>query len=232
MLSPWFRKLFFPHRSSLPGRTPARPAKRATTTRRRPTLECLEDRTVLSNTTWTGLGLNNNWSNPANWSGGVPGAGDTAIFSSHPGGSSTAVVDAAFSVVLSIDANWGGTIQVNQPVTTTGSGQWASGTMIVADGVSWSNTGTLTLNGTADRTLFGTLTNAGTMIQTAPSGSANRLLFGAPFVSGVLNNSGLYDLQENGTSALNNSGTFQKSQGTGSSDNGTVPFSNTGTVIA
>jgi hypothetical protein len=209
----------------------------------RPWLEGLEDRALPSNTTWTGLGPNNNWSTAANWSSGVPGTGDTAIFTSHPGGSSTAVVDAAFSVFLSMDGNWGGTIQVNNPLTTTGSGQWVSGTINVADGVSWTNSGTLNITGTNDLFLSGTLNNSGTVTQAAPS-SFNRLNFTN---NAVLNNTGLYDIQENGEAmrlfggstlarAFNNANTgiLRKSgpATVGTATLGSVPFNNaaTGTV--
>src|SRR5579883_1544427 len=45
---------------------------------RHPRLEPLEARVVLS--TWTGGGTNGNWSNGANWSGGVPTNGSSLVF--------------------------------------------------------------------------------------------------------------------------------------------------------
>src|SRR5262249_9408808 len=46
-----------------------------------PQIESLEDRMLLATDTWTGLGGNANWSNPANWSSGVaPSPGDDLIF--------------------------------------------------------------------------------------------------------------------------------------------------------
>jgi hypothetical protein len=92
----------------------------------------------------------------------------------------------------------------------------------------------LTLNGASDLGLVGTLNNAGTLTQTTPGASFNRLNF---FDGAVLNNTGLYDIQENGQTmrlfggsgqAFNNSGTFQKSgpATAGTSDLGNVPFNN------
>src|SRR5687768_1370620 len=42
-------------------------------------LERLEDRWAPAVRTWTGGGLNDLWSNPANWDGGVPAGGDDAV---------------------------------------------------------------------------------------------------------------------------------------------------------
>jgi hypothetical protein len=46
----------------------------------RPRIEALEERAVPSTDTWTGLGGNPNWSNPANWDNGVPNPGDDLQF--------------------------------------------------------------------------------------------------------------------------------------------------------
>src|SRR5437868_14042401 len=48
----------------------------------RPQLETLEERLLLANDDWTGLGANPFWSNPANWDNGVPNPGDDLVFSS------------------------------------------------------------------------------------------------------------------------------------------------------
>src|SRR5947209_14261727 len=62
-----------------------------------PLLEPLEDRLVPSNKIWTGLN-DGNWSNPANWIGGVPGAADIAVFDTAQGGTNAyAVIDPAFT---------------------------------------------------------------------------------------------------------------------------------------
>ena len=101
----------------------------------------------------------------------------------------------------------------------------------------------MTLSGTGNLFLSGTLNNAGTITQVAPS-SFNELFFNVG-TGAVLNNSGLYDIQENGTAlqtsggfdsqAFNNlaGGTLQKSgpATAGTATNGGVHFSNLGTVI-
>ena len=93
------------------------------------TLESLETRAVPS-TTWTGTSSNphtDNWSDSRNWTNGVPGANNPAIFTSTSG-SHTAVVDQAFTVLsVSVDGNWGGTISVDHPLSITGGLSLASG---------------------------------------------------------------------------------------------------------
>jgi hypothetical protein len=119
--------------------------------------------------------------------------------------------------------------------------QWTGGTINASAGTltNKASTGFITLNGTGTEFLSGTLANAGTITQTTP-GSGNNIL---AFNSGaVLNNSGLYDVQQNSTALQTNggsgwsfnnlaAGTFQKSAGTGTTNNGALPFNNVGTVI-
>jgi hypothetical protein len=217
-----FRNLFRSRRSlNKPGRPVRRPYQ--------PCIEIFEDRLVPS-TTWTGLSpLNHNWSNADNWNNGVPGAGDTAIFTTHSG-SSTAVVDAAFSVVLDIEAHWGGNIQIDNPLTTTGSSKWASGTMTLGAG-GWTNSGTLLLAGAIPKTLDGQnlanpLTNTGMVTWT----DGSNLQTGN---AAAINNNGTWDMQNNqaitpnfgAMSTFTNSGTLRKLAGlTASSIN--ITFNN------
>ncbi|HEV3342661.1 MAG TPA: hypothetical protein VG125_19975, partial [Pirellulales bacterium] len=120
-----------------------------------------------------------------------------------------------------------------------GAFDWTGGTINASFGtLTNASTGFMTLSGTGNLFLVGTLDNAGTITQVAAS-SANTLFFDS---GAALNNSGLYDVQENGTAlntnggagwAFNNlaGGTLRKS---GPATSGTatvaVPFSNAGTV--
>src|SRR5262249_37608682 len=108
-----------------------------------PRLEFLEDRTLLSTTKWTGLGTDTNWSTPRNWSNGVPGPGDAALFDSSAGSHLSATVDAGFAwAVDTLNLTWSGTLTVASPLS-------------VGHDLTLSN-GTLT--GNSDVTVNGTLT--------------------------------------------------------------------------
>ena len=111
--------------------------------------------------------------------------------------------------------------------------QWSSGTINAAGGLTNAASSTLTLSGTNDIYLIGTLNNAGVINQVAAS-SYNELYFDGA----VLNNSGLYNVEENGTAlqldgsvsgAVNNSGTFEKTGPStiGKATLGSVSFNNT-----
>jgi len=142
---------------SLPRRLtsgPRRATRRRALADRLPWIEPLEGRLLLAVDVWTGLDAppviggggghsNNNWSDPLNWSNGVPGPNDTAEFSGSAFSSYGSNVDTAFTVgavgALVIDSSWGtsgGAISVNAPLTLNGlndgnSGQWSSGSKIL-----------------------------------------------------------------------------------------------------
>ncbi len=159
------------------GRRRSRPARRLRFARYHLILEYLESRSLPSTITWTGA-ASTLWSNSLNWNPHtVPGAADTAVFTSTSG-NHTATVDQTFTVAaMTVDGNWGGTINVSDPLTITGNLSVASGTFggaanitargsIVLNGGSFGGTnvslpGGIILNG---GTLFdtGTLTLGGT----------------------------------------------------------------------
>jgi hypothetical protein len=105
-----------------------RPFRHVRPATHRPRFELLEDRLAPAVTIWTGADFahNVNWSNPANWSNGVPQAGDTAQFTNNASVQDfTSNVDAGFNATsavgaLQIDGSWGGTINVNGPLTVSG----------------------------------------------------------------------------------------------------------------
>ena len=100
-----------------------------------PRLVGLEQRVMLATDFWTGhsasIGGNNNWSNAANWSlNAVPGATDTADFTSSQsqfGSANVDVAESAGSVV--IDGTWNGTLTVTSSLTISGNFTLASGTL-------------------------------------------------------------------------------------------------------
>jgi hypothetical protein len=155
----------------------------------RPWCESLESRLTPSTDQWTGANhmVDNNWSDPLNWSEGlVPGAGDIAYFTISGPQSLTSNIDTAFTVAgISIDSTWGGTINVDAGLTVTGDFSLASGAFQGNGAVSFAgsastwtgggiylgsggltNTGTITIDTTLGDMYLegdGTLTNQGTI---------------------------------------------------------------------
>lgn len=141
---------------------------------------------------------------------------------------------AASTTNLTLDGD-NGVLGGTNTLTVNGSAAWSdgdmedSGTTLIPSGV------TLTISGTAARTIDNrTLTNQGTINYTG-TGTLNVRL------GATIDNQGLMDLQTDqiinhngGTVTFNSSGTLRKSAGTGTSDlNGTTAtynFNNTGTV--
>jgi hypothetical protein len=226
---------------SLFGKPASRSHKRPNSRRCRPVVEILEDRTVLSPVHWN-VDASGNWNDPTNWSTGlVPLPGDdVTINRAVP---VTVTIDAATLPVNSLTvANGemlamnsgslsttngmtvnsggefdfsGGTLSGSDTLTFNGTANWSGGTMS-GSGSGLTVAGSLNLTGSGSTFLSGTLNNTGTMTQ--PNPSSYTILY---FNSGaVLNNSGLFDIQENGysmypnggsNSAFNNTGTLQKS---------------------
>ena len=92
---------------------------------------------------WTGLGNNNNWSEPANWSNdSVPGPGDRAIFNATS--TKDAVIDVDFSIqAMTIEAGYTGTITQGASALTLVNGLYsqADGHFVGGSGpISFSNT--------------------------------------------------------------------------------------------
>jgi hypothetical protein len=186
-----------------------------------PLLECCEQRTLLSTSTWIGgahvnaiqtSGDPTAWSNPLNWLGGAPGPGDTLVFTAnvsfsllnpntgkdetftHPFNESPND-DTTASGGISIDSSWTGSITVENGVTLTftGSGTWNGGTLATATGGTLlnSSSATLTLQNSSEVVIAGTFTNAGTV---NVDGSAPIVMAGATFN----NESGAtFDIQSN-----------------------------------
>jgi hypothetical protein len=95
--------------------------------------------------------MDNNWSDPNNWSNGVPGSMDIANFTSSGTQSFTSNVDTAFTVAgVTIDNSWGGsggTINVNSNLTVTGAFSMASGTLAGPANVTVTVSGSLAWTG-------------------------------------------------------------------------------------
>jgi hypothetical protein len=216
-------------------RTPLQASRRSAVRRPRhafrPQVELLEGRLAPSVDLWTGANnaVDINWSDGKNWSlGHAPTASDVAQFT---GGVSyaTSVVDGAYTVGgLQIDGTWANNLYVNRNLTlASGSAnEWDSGNINVAQGVTLTNNGTLTLKGSGNVSLGagGTLLNDGTINQ---QGSGNLALAGSSNVATTLNNAAgaTYDFQaESGIGygggaggQVTNAGTIDKTAGTGAS---------------
>jgi hypothetical protein len=141
----------------------------------------------------------NSWSNPANWSGGVPGPADTAVFNS----SATADVNvdvAEAPAAVSFGGDWAHKLTLSVNLSTSGASTWNAGTFIGGAGV-WNNLGTITINATNGITLNGaTLNNTGTINDV--NGTLN-LIGGA-----AINNAatGIYNFQNDSNISWNNVG--------------------------
>jgi hypothetical protein len=115
-------------------------------------LEVLEDRTLPAVTVWTGANAahDTNWSDPANWSNGVPGPNDTASFDGGSTGQfDQSTVDRFFSIqgIMRSGAG-GGTITVNAPLFLTGESEWDRGTLVInSPGGSVTNNGHISSSG-------------------------------------------------------------------------------------
>lgn len=218
----------------------------------RPCLEALEDRTVPSNTVyWTGKSnpFTPNWSNAANWSGGVPQDGDTVIFTKGKSGIGwTSTVDAgsaASSVTLVVDNTTFGVLNLAHSLTLTGDSELAeepgNHTTLNVGGNTLTNAGALTVDapgagdviGVKSDGLGGAIVNQGTIVQQG----AGQLQLTASVP--IHNQAGAtYDLASDGSiteggsvSVLTNAGTMAKTGGTGTSVI-YVAFSNLGGTLA
>jgi hypothetical protein len=209
----------------------SRAGKRGEPRRASPRLEVLEDRTVPTLLTWTGLG-NGGWSSPANWSPAVkPQNGDAVQFTATYQRSS--IDDLSVSLAsLTIDGGWVGTLNIlnNVNLTLTGTGStWAqNNTYTLSDGIT--GQGRLTLNPGAVLTLSGptvkqfnnngtvTLSNHGTIRQNDAGGFFNGDISNDPAVGSINNETdGTYDFHSDASvlGPFNNFGTVVKTAGSG-----------------
>jgi hypothetical protein len=227
-----------------------RPGRDCWSQRRRLTLEALEDRTLPSVTIWTGANTlaDFNWSDPANWSNGVPGPSDMAEFNSDSAATQFSIVDTRFSIkgLLITTGLAGGSISVNAPLVLTVSSEWDSGSIIVnrSTGGTVANDGTMTLNLSGNSVALsgdGAFTNNGTISVegTGLGGSALQLHSGTSGTTTLNNTStGVIDFQSDsgivaccGATLLTNAGTIAKTGGTNTSSID-LPLDNTGTIDA
>jgi hypothetical protein len=209
-----------------------------------PRLEVLEDRALPSVTVWTGASSlqDTNWSDPGNWSNGVPGPADTAEFNSQSAQTQFATVDTPFTIqgiLKTKDA--GGSITLNAPLLLTGASEWDAGSLVIngPNGGSVTNDGTITSTNGVGISGNGTFTNNGTIIR---QGTTDDLGVGG-YTNGVgwtvtlVNTStGVIDFQSDsgltsGNGSVANAGTIEKTAGTGTSSI-FVSVRNTGTIAA
>ncbi len=232
---------------------------RARSRRWRLLLEPLEDRLAPATILWDGGAGSFNWHDPLNWSADtVPGADDDVEIASDFAGitirsnsnvtihsltsaASLQVTDGTFSVAATSSINnsftlSAGSLVLDGALTNAGAMDWSGGAIRGAGGLM--NAGTLTISGTTARSVMGTvLTNGGTIIHAE----------GGPLFlrDATLNNlaGAVYDFRsddsqvaasisfDGGANAVNNSGIFRKSGGSGTTSIFAVPFNNLGATI-
>ena len=201
----------------------------------RPTLEKLEERTLLDTKIWTGA-ADNDWGNAANWNGGVPGVFDTAKFDNTATRTAPVIDSDTIIDKIMVQSTWNGSITDHAFLTITGGLTLASGTFggsgsILIGGFStWSGgelevggsmtltSGTFTLTNSLDAVTInggGTLTNASTLTDTG---------VGLKVRGGTnVNNTGTWDFQSDhdigygipSTGHFKNLGTLSKTLGSG-----------------
>jgi hypothetical protein len=174
------------------------------------------------------------WSNASSW---MP-----AVVPNNAGGTTYGVtVSSGRTVNLDINAtvasfNLSGTIDGSGNLTANAASVWTSGTLGGAGTTTIASGGTLRLDGFSTKSFGGSraMSNQGTVIW-----SQNSDIRGSGSAGTTIDNSGLFDAQNDAsfassasgaTHVFNNSGTFRKSGGTTSTDFFRWAFNNTGTV--
>ena len=190
-----------------------------------PSIEGLEDRTLLSTITWdsTDYPTGGTWDNAAHWVGGVlPGTADTAVIDLTSGTVTTGPSDS----VLSLMTNASTTVSVADGSLTLG-----AATSSIAGSIAVSSTGTLALSGT---TLIGSgsVTDSG-HLTTSNSSTA---LSSINMTSGSTVNIGNFTVQPGATLSVSASASVTigppsaANTYTTLTDNGTVSFASGDTV--
>jgi autotransporter-associated beta strand protein len=231
-------------------------AGRLRTRSRRPRVELMESRTLLSAVTWTGDAGDDNWDTPDNWSTqSVPGADDNVTIDA------TATVVHSFAVTDTIESLTttaplsitGGTLSIASASTIGGPLSITAGTLTATGDITVSGPLTLTsgtisgsgqviANGgmTINPGIAGTFMIDGPMV-TNPAGQTATLMDGGVEMSdgATFNNLGTFVAQESGgmgqdtgaASSFNNQGTFTKPAGSGDTVFQGMPFNVAGGTV-
>jgi hypothetical protein len=195
----------------------------------RPRIEQFENRLVPTFIAWTGA-VSNSWSDEHNWfPQQVPTDGDTADFSGSAAQSRICNIDESTGIAsMIIESSWGntgGTINVQADLTVTGDFLMASGT--------FGGDGAVTINGSGSSVIGGTITlgnggftNNGTLA--LGLGNTVGLQGTGTFTNDGTINEGSGDLGTGPTVSVNNAGLFNLTADASIGDGGT--FTNTGTL--
>jgi hypothetical protein len=201
----------------------------------RPQLEVLESRTLLDTKIWTGM-ADNDWGNAANWSGGVPGPLDTAVFDNTAIRTAPVIDSDTMVNKIMVQSTWSGSITDHASLTITGGLTLASGTfggsgsILIGGSSTWTGgelevggsimltSGTFELRNSLDAVTMnggGTLTNAAVVTD---AGVGLKIRGGA-----TVENTGTWDIQSDhdisygipSTGQFKNLGTISKTLGAG-----------------
>ncbi|HEY2785866.1 MAG TPA: FG-GAP-like repeat-containing protein [Fimbriiglobus sp.] len=157
----------------------------------------LDDRICPATTVWIGgtPQFSNVWEVASNWSNGVPGADDTALFQIAGTKDFGPTIGVATTIGgISESADWNGGIRFGANTVLTGASNWTGGVIAIDPNVTLTNAAGSTLtvtNGDVSLQGGGTLSNPGTIVQDNPGHSF--------FLSGNTSldtpTGGMYDLQ-------------------------------------
>ena len=187
---------------------------------RRPLIECLEDRTLLSTITWDTTDHPNGgaWDTPGNWQGGVvPGTSDNAVIDLTGTGT---VTTGTSDSVLSLTTNSSTTVSVSNGSLTLG-----AATSSIGGPITVSSNGTLVLSGTA-LIGTGTVTDAGHLT----ASNSSTALSSITMASGSALNLGYFTVQSGATLSVSAGASVTIAAATTAntyttlSDNGTLSF--------
>ncbi len=195
--------------------------------------------------TWTGLGANSNWSNTANWQGGIAPAGlgtEDIVFPASPAGMSLSNNDIVGGFFDSITFQGGGYIVTGNALTITGTGH--SGVAISSTGTNvyrlnttlgasqafTSASGTLVITGTINENANPlTVTGAGNILMSGVisgsiSAGANALIKGLTAAdTGTLTLAGSANNTYTGITAINDGSlNVQQAQALGATNTATI----------
>lgn len=167
----------------------------------RPLLECLDDRVLpaVSTWTWNSGHATSNWNDAANWTNGVPGSGDTAVFDGSSDENASVSTNTTVGHLI-IDDTYTSTITLNGDLTITGDSSMENGEI--------AGSGDLTVTGGEFEWMGGTIgSSSGSLLEIQASATL-AISVDTVHLAKTLDNYGTITLHSelNSTAPINNEG--------------------------